>query len=535
MKPLRLAILVLVSCAGGARAQPMSGHVQPDRIAFGNVHTGATVQASFMVLQPGDDNKIKLEVKAPRFVQVIRKSSDTQEYGPGNKFVRGSVEIAIDTSATGEVHGDVAITLGRETVKLPVSATVKPRRVGLLRLLVVQTPFERFSTRDGHMFDAWTKLVKDAAWDVSYLLTTPGKPVLRDCDLASFDSILVGTDGLFRLTPTDLKRVRAFAEAGGRVVVAANYFFRGSVGKANAVLTSYGLALRDEEAAVAQNGVTLGKDYLDPQLVKAGVATAHFFRASPAALTPGANRRVLAKAVGVGNPGDGFVAVARAGKGEVVALGESLWCFWISPKQDPSGGNARLLRWLVASGHDRRQRIARLAHPLSSAHVARYWSALAGADPDETEDAMGYLVGAPAAERQTVAFLRQHLKPARPPDVQRLRALIADLDSARFAVREKAQRELEGVGEGAVPSLRKALAGNPSPEVRRRMESILKKPPKVSPETLRAIRAVEVLENIATPDARRLLESLAEGAPEAGLTRQAKAALARLPQRHPGR
>src|SRR5437667_2319567 len=128
-----------------------------------------------MVLDRGDDKSIKFEVTAPKFVKVIKKSVDTQQYGPGNNFVRGSVEIAIDTSAAGEVKGDIGIAFGQQTVKLPVSATVKPRRAGLLRVLVVQTPFERFSTGDGRMFDAWTELVKDATWDVEYLLTTRGK------------------------------------------------------------------------------------------------------------------------------------------------------------------------------------------------------------------------------------------------------------------------------------------------------------------------------------------------------------------------
>ena len=244
MTPFRLAVLVSLLGAAGARALPMGGQVQPDRIAFGNVHTGATVEASFMVLERGDDKKIKFEVKAPRGVRVLGKSIDTQEYGPGNKFVRGSVEIAIDTAAAGEVTGDVAVTLGKQAVKVPVSATVKPRRAGLLRVLVVQTPFARFSTQDGRMFDAWTGLVKAAAWDVSYLLTRPGKAAFRDCDLASFDTILLGQNGLFQLTPADVKRVRAFAEAGGRVVVAANYFYRGTVPQANAVLAGYGIELR---------------------------------------------------------------------------------------------------------------------------------------------------------------------------------------------------------------------------------------------------------------------------------------------------
>jgi hypothetical protein len=47
-------------------------------------------------------------------------------------------------------------------------------------------------------------------------------------------------------------------------------------------------------------------------------------------------------------------------------------------------------------------------------------------------------------------------------------------------------------------------------------------------ETLQAVRAVEALEHIGTPEARKLLETLATGAPEARQTRDAKAALRRL-------
>jgi hypothetical protein len=52
--------------------------------------------------------------------------------------------------------------------------------------------------------------------------------------------------------------------------------------------------------------------------------------------------------------------------------------------------------------------------------------------------------------------------------------------------------------------------------------------PVTQPELLQALRAVAVLEDISTPQARRLLEQLASGAPEARLTREAQASLRRL-------
>ena len=61
------------------------------------------------------------------------------------------------------------------------------------------------------------------------------------------------------------------------------------------------------------------------------------------------------------------------------------------------------------------------------------------------------------------------------PVVSQVARWIADLDSAVFADREKAARQLERQGELAETQLRKALAGDPSPEVRRRLEGLLSK------------------------------------------------------------
>jgi hypothetical protein len=50
----------------------------------------------------------------------------------------------------------------------------------------------------------------------------------------------------------------------------------------------------------------------------------------------------------------------------------------------------------------------------------------------------------------------------------------------------------------------------------------------LSVETVRQIRAVEALEYIGNPEARRLLDKLAAGPPETRLTQEARAAAGRL-------
>jgi hypothetical protein len=111
--------------------------------------------------------------------------------------------------------------------------------------------------------------------------------------------------------------------------------------------------------------------------------------------------------------------------------------------------------------------------------------------------------------------------------------LIADLDNDKFAVREKATVELERLGERVQPALRKALTNNPSLETRRRIEQVLEAtdPENRGPAQRRALFAVEVLVQAGTPEARRLLETLAAGAPDAPLSDAAKNGLERLSKR----
>jgi hypothetical protein len=346
MRTSLLFLVLFVLVADRAAAQPKSGDVQPNRLDLGQVYVGATVEASFMVFEKGNDAEIPFTVVAPDFVKVLATSTRAREYGKENEFVTGTAELAVDTSAEGDFNGVVQISLGQTPARVRVTCTVKPRRPGLIRLLVAETPFDCYSTDDSAMFDTWRDLVRDASLDVDYLLVRQPEAVIRDIDLRPFDCILLAAGGLTSLRPPDIKRVRRYAEEGGRVVVAANHFFQGTIKRANWVLAGYGLELRDEEGQPDE--VVIGEENIAPELVQGGISNLRAYRASPLAVNDADATHVLVKAVGVGQPNDAFVAMADAGGGQVAAIGESLWWYWISEKRWKNTDNAALLRRLLA-------------------------------------------------------------------------------------------------------------------------------------------------------------------------------------------
>src|SRR5262249_14676532 len=141
-----------------------------------------------------------------------------------------------------------------------------------------------------------------------------------------------------------------------------------------------------------------------------------------------------------------------------------------------------------------------------------------------------------ASPERAVAVLQTRLKPVAAVDTRRIERCIAELDSDDFKVRQRAMKELETLGELAEPAMQKALGKKPPLDVTRRLERLLDQVANAAlpADTLRQIRAIEVLESLATPAADRLLERLAGGAPEARQTKEAKAVLARVMPVHSG-
>jgi hypothetical protein len=104
--------------------------------------------------------------------------------------------------------------------------------------------------------------------------------------------------------------------------------------------------------------------------------------------------------------------------------------------------------------------------------------------------------------------------------------LIRDLDADDFDAREKAEAELVRLGQRAGAALRRALAGSPSLEARRRLQRVVARlKPGADPEEVRAARAIGVLEALGSRAARAELRALLDAGSAAA---EARAALGRL-------
>jgi hypothetical protein len=191
-----------------------------------------------------------------------------------------------------------------------------------------------------------------------------------------------------------------------------------------------------------------------------------------------------------------------------------------------TGGDAQLLVWDLTGRMPDGQ-----WHPthLSPQQRRAAWEQLASADAKAAYLAMWQLS---ADVEGTVALLREQVRPIVQPKPGQVARCLAALDADAFAERERAAKELEQLGQPIAADLRQVLSQKPTLEVRRRIEALLEKLEGLPQgRQLQALRAVEALEHIDTPDAHRLLKSLSEGAAGARLTEEARQALRRLKAR----
>jgi len=155
------------------------------------------------------------------------------------------------------------------------------------------------------------------------------------------------------------------------------------------------------------------------------------------------------------------------------------------------------------------------------------WSDLAG-ENSRPYEAMWILGESP---RQALPFFKEHVKSLQGVDPNLVQRLLAELDDSDFETREKAAKELAKMRYEIAPALRKALEGQIPMETRKRVQEIVDLLPAQSiatGETVRTVRAIQVLERIGTKEACEILHKIAGGAALARETQEAKEALERL-------
>jgi hypothetical protein len=142
---------------------------------------------------------------------------------------------------------------------------------------------------------------------------------------------------------------------------------------------------------------------------------------------------------------------------------------------------------------------------LTETQLRQAWMDLAETNAMAGYRAVTTLTGHPD---QAVPFLKKQLlgNPS-----SKLVQLIADLDSPKYPVRQKATKELLALGPSAESALQQCLNKSPSLEHHLRVKELLGKIQnwKSNSETVQLWRATEVLAAIDTAEARQLLKTVA--------------------------
>jgi WD40 repeat protein len=174
------------------------------------------------------------------------------------------------------------------------------------------------------------------------------------------------------------------------------------------------------------------------------------------------------------------------------------------------------------------------ARQFGAGGVRTAWEALAAPSAEAAYPALVWLAG---RGNEAVTVVQEAVGSTAYPTPERVAEWRAQLGAPVFADREDAERRLRWAvghfGGRYAADLRRAVGDHPNPEVRRRLARALAALDRFEPvaDDVRAARAVEVLERIGSPAAQDALAELAAGPRDAWVTRDARAALARLQER----
>jgi hypothetical protein len=179
---------------------------------------------------------------------------------------------------------------------------------------------------------------------------------------------------------------------------------------------------------------------------------------------------------------------------------------------------------------DLKKKIPALAKTAENPPLEECWKTFAGDDGHDVHWAIWKLVDAPTA---AIPFLKKRLGEMPRLTVADLDKLFADLESPVFKNRAKASQTFARLRKDAEPFLRNALKDKRlSLETRQRIEQLLRQiagpPTALTREEIRLLRVLEVLELIASPQARKMIAAVPDQTRHPYLRKVVKEALERL-------
>jgi WD40 repeat protein len=182
--------------------------------------------------------------------------------------------------------------------------------------------------------------------------------------------------------------------------------------------------------------------------------------------------------------------------------------------------DATMLLWDIAGAGQAALRLTR-------EQLRDYWDALADADAGIAASAGNALLCAP---EDAVELFAERLNAGEVRDVRELPKLIAELSGDDAKASLQAESRLKSFGNQASGSLFMALAEKPPLAARRRIEQVLRSIGEfpIPPETLQRTRAIQLLEQIGSDSAAKILKKLADTQPPTTSSVDATAALQRL-------
>ena len=275
------------------------------------------------VVDPG----LSLKIEVPGFatvknVRLGRRGADR----PGD--VGCFVTLALDTKLAGRHMGNVKARLGDQEASVPVVASVAAAEAGRTKVLVISSGFGSYSHRANDNLP-WFDLVRQAKLDVSYMESPnvpigKGPPVTGNLsplpeELARYDVILLADGGVVFLNANTSLMMGQFADAGKRVILMASPAMGETVLQANRILDPMGMQMVDWDIEGPEPGYPrIETTRLEPDRLLDGVTKLTTFRPASIKISDPTKAKILAYFPG---SRDGFVAVSRHGKGEVVAIG----------------------------------------------------------------------------------------------------------------------------------------------------------------------------------------------------------------------